>query len=125
MPNEALEVQFRSVTVPQNSVPAVAQDLEALRRQVWATDQPGPVTVDGTYYPVTVKKHLRAQEIAAQNDVDSKRRALQLVAGKEYSQLKPLRGDVRLSPPTPNDMQSLTRSTLRFVESAKPVGPLR
>ncbi|MBV8030761.1 MAG: TolC family protein, partial [Betaproteobacteria bacterium] len=47
-----------------------------------------------------------AQEIAAQNDLDSKRRALQLVAGKEYAELKPLRSDVKLTPPNPTDMQS-------------------
>src|SRR5207248_6330078 len=47
-----------------------------------------------------------AQEIAAQNDLENKRRALQLITGKEYEQLKPLRADIRLSPPNPNDMQA-------------------
>jgi outer membrane protein len=47
-----------------------------------------------------------AQEIAAQNDLESKRRALQLITGKEYRELKPLRPDVKLEPPTPADMQS-------------------
>ena len=47
-----------------------------------------------------------AQEIAAQNDLDSRRRALQLLTGKEYAQLKPVRTDVKLSHPNPADMQS-------------------
>jgi len=47
-----------------------------------------------------------AQEIVAQNDVENKRRALQLLTGKEYGELKPLRPDVRLSQPDPNDMQA-------------------
>jgi outer membrane protein len=47
-----------------------------------------------------------AQEIAAQNDLDNKRRTLQLLTGKEYAVLKPLRGEVRLSQPNPSNMQS-------------------
>jgi outer membrane protein len=48
-----------------------------------------------------------AQEIAVQNELESRKRALQQITGKEYpAGLKPLRGDVKLSPPEPNDMQS-------------------
>jgi len=47
-----------------------------------------------------------AQEIAAQNDFDSRNRALQQLTGKEYATLKALRVDVRLTPPNPNSMQS-------------------
>ena len=47
-----------------------------------------------------------AQEIAAQNDLDSRNRVLQQLAGKEYASLKPLRADVKLSPPNPTSMQS-------------------
>jgi len=45
-----------------------------------------------------------AQEIASQNDLDAKQRALQQLTGKEYSALKPLRADVKLSPPEPARM---------------------
>ena len=45
-----------------------------------------------------------AQEIAAQNDLDAKKRALQQFTGKEYAALKPLRTDVKLSPPEPTRM---------------------
>jgi outer membrane protein len=47
-----------------------------------------------------------AQEISAQNDLEARARALQQLTGKEYAELKPLRPDVQLAPPQPNDMQS-------------------
>src|SRR4030095_2481599 len=47
-----------------------------------------------------------ATEIAAVNDLESKRRALQLVTGREPGELRPLRADIRLTPPNPNDMQT-------------------
>ncbi len=47
-----------------------------------------------------------AQEIAAQNDVDTRNRALQQITGKVYATLQRLRPDVKLSPPNPNDMQT-------------------
>jgi len=47
-----------------------------------------------------------AQEIAALNDLESKRRALQQITGKEYPEMRGLRADVRLAPPNPADMQS-------------------
>jgi len=47
-----------------------------------------------------------AQEIAAINDLESKRRALQQITGKEYPEMGSLRANVRLAPPNPNDMQA-------------------
>jgi outer membrane protein len=44
-----------------------------------------------------------AQEIAALNDLENRRSALQLITGKAYAALKPVRADVRLAPPNPND----------------------
>ena len=66
----------------------------------------GTATITDTHeaqarYDLTV-----AQEIAAQNDVDTRNRALQQLTGKEYGTLQPLRPDVKLSPPNPNNMQS-------------------
>ena len=66
----------------------------------------GTATITDTHeaqarYDLTV-----AQEIAAQNDVDTRNRALQQLTGKEYGALQPLRPDVKLSPPNPNNMQS-------------------
>ena len=66
----------------------------------------GTATITDTHeaqarYDLTV-----AQEIAAQNDVDTRNRALQQLTGKEYGTLQPLRPDVKLSPPNPNNMQT-------------------
>lgn len=47
-----------------------------------------------------------AQEISAMNDLEVKQRTLQQVTGKAYDKLRPLRGDVKLAPPSPNNMQS-------------------
>jgi outer membrane protein len=47
-----------------------------------------------------------AQEIAAGNDLENRRRALQLLTGKEYAALKPVRTDVKLAPPNPAQEQT-------------------
>jgi len=45
-----------------------------------------------------------AQEISAQNDLDNKKKTLAQIAGKDYAALRPLRAQVSLSPPNPNNM---------------------
>ena len=47
-----------------------------------------------------------AQEIAAKNDLANKKSALRQLTGKEYSDLAPLRKNVELSPPNPNNAES-------------------
>ena len=47
-----------------------------------------------------------SQEIAALNDLETKRSALQQIAGKAYPVLSPLRPQVRLTPPNPASMQN-------------------
>src|SRR5213079_1235091 len=47
-----------------------------------------------------------AQEIAALNDLESKQRVLQQLTGKVYSELKRIRPDIKLSPPSPANMES-------------------
>jgi len=81
---------------------AISEQLAQAKRNF----EVGTATITDTHEAQSRYDLVGAQEIAAQNDLDSKRRALQLVAGKEYMQLKPLRNDIRLSPPTPNDMQA-------------------
>ena len=81
---------------------AISEQLAQAKRNF----EVGTATITDTHEAQARYDLVVAQEIAAQNDVDSKRRGLQLVTGKEYAQLKPLRSDVRLAPPTPLDMQS-------------------
>ena len=81
---------------------AISEQLAQAKRNF----EVGTATITDTHEAQSRYDLVVAQEIAAQNDLDSKRRALQLVAGKEYMQLKPLRTDIRLAPPAPNDMQA-------------------
>ena len=81
---------------------AISEQLAQAKRNF----EVGTATITDTHEAQARYDLVVAQEIAAQNDLDSKRRALQLIAGKEYTQLKLLRTEIRLPPPVPNDMQS-------------------
>jgi outer membrane protein len=81
---------------------AISEQLAQAKRNF----EVGTATITDTHEAQARHDLIIAQEIAAQNDLENKRRALQLVTGKEYAQLKPLRSEIRLSPPSPNDMQS-------------------
>ena len=81
---------------------AISEQLAQAKRNF----EVGTATITDTHEAQSRYDLIVAQEIAAQNDLDNKRRALQLITGKEYAQLKPLRTEIRLSPPVPNDMQS-------------------
>jgi outer membrane protein len=66
----------------------------------------GTATITDTHEAQARYDLIAAQEIAALNDLETKRRALQLIIAREPGELTPLRADVRLSPPTPADMQA-------------------
>jgi len=66
----------------------------------------GTATITDTHEAQARFDLIVAQEIAAQNDLENKRRALQQVTGKEYAELTPLRADVKLAPPNPAEMQA-------------------
>jgi outer membrane protein len=81
---------------------AISEQLAQAKRNF----EVGTATITDTHEAQSRYDLIIAQEIAALNDLETKRSALQAITGKEYKQLKPLRADVRLSPPTPSDMQS-------------------
>jgi outer membrane protein len=81
---------------------AISEQLAQAKRNF----EVGTATITDTHEAQARYDLIIAQEIVAQNDLESKRRALQAITGKEYTQLKPLRNDVRMSPPEPADMQS-------------------
>lgn len=81
---------------------AISEQLAQAKRNF----EVGTATITDTHEAQSRYDLIIAQEIAAQNDLDAKRRALQLVTGKEYTQLKPLRPDIRLTQPEPRDMQA-------------------
>ena len=81
---------------------ATAEQLAQAKRNF----EVGTATITDTHEAQARFDLIGAQEIAALNDLESKRRALQLLTGKEPGELKPLRSDVRLAPPNPPDMQA-------------------
>jgi outer membrane protein len=81
---------------------AISEQLAQAKRNF----EVGTATITDTHEAQARYDLIVAQEIAAQNDVENRRRALQLVTGKEYASLKPMRADIRLAPPNPRDMQS-------------------
>ena len=81
---------------------ATAEQLAQARRNF----EVGTATITDTHEAQARFDLINAQEIAAQNDLESKRRTLQLLTGREPAGLRPLRADIRLTPPNPPDMQA-------------------
>jgi outer membrane protein len=81
---------------------AIGEQLEQAKRNF----EVGTATITDTHEAQSRFDLSSAQEIVAQNDLDTKKRALQQITGKEYAQLRPLRPGVKLQPPNPANMQS-------------------
>jgi outer membrane protein len=81
---------------------AIAEQLAQAKRNF----EVGTATITDTHEAQARFDLTSAQEIVAQNAVDTQIRQLQQVAGKVYAQLRPVRADVKLSPPNPANMQN-------------------
>jgi outer membrane protein len=81
---------------------AISEQLAQAKRNF----EVGTATITDTHEAQARFDLSASQEIAAQSDLETKRRALQQVAGKEYQGLKPLRTQVKLTPPNPASMES-------------------
>ena len=81
---------------------AISEQLAQAKRNF----EVGTATITDTHEAQARYDLILAQEIAAQNDLENKERALQQITGKEYKALKPLRPDVQLSGPNPATMQA-------------------
>ncbi len=81
---------------------AISEQLAQAKRNF----EVGTATITDTHEAQARYDLNAAQEISALNDLEVKQRTLQQVTGKAYDKLKPLRSDVKLSPPNPNSMQS-------------------
>ena len=79
---------------------AISEQLAQAKRNF----EVGTATITDTHEAQARFDLSTAQEIAALNDLESKRHALQQLTGKAYTEVKPLRADVKLSPPNPNEM---------------------
>src|SRR5688500_6624393 len=99
---------YFDVLAAQDTLGLVRAQREAISEQLAQAKrnfEVGTATITDTHEAQARYDLSGAQEIAAQNDLESKRRALQLLTGRETGDLKPLRDDVTLSPPNPEDMQ--------------------
>jgi outer membrane protein len=81
---------------------AISEQLAQAKRNF----EVGTATITDTHEAQARYDLAVAQEISSLNDVEARRGALQQLTGKEYATVTPLRPDVRLLPPTPDDMQS-------------------
>lgn len=81
---------------------AISEQLAQARRNF----EVGTATITDTHEAQARFDLIVAQEITAQNDLANRRQSLQLITGKEYAALSPLRADVRLPPPNPSRMDA-------------------
>ncbi|HEX2565237.1 MAG TPA: TolC family outer membrane protein [Burkholderiales bacterium] len=91
-----------SLALVQAQKVAISEQLAQAKRNF----EVGTATITDTHEAQARYDLAVAQEIAAQSDLEAKKRALQQITGKEYGGLRPLRAQVRLSPPNPSNMQS-------------------
>jgi outer membrane protein len=100
---------YFDVLAQQDNVALVRAQKEATAEQLAQAKrnfEVGTATITDTHEAQARFDLIGAQEIAAANELESKRRALQLLTGKEPTDLRPLRADLRLTPPNPPDMQA-------------------
>jgi outer membrane protein len=79
---------------------AIAEQLAQAKRNF----EVGTATITDTHEAQARYDLAVAQEISAQNDLDNKKKALSQITGKDYAALRPLRAQVALTPPSPNNM---------------------
>ena len=100
---------FFDVLAAQDTLALVGAQKAAISEQLAQAKrnfEVGTATITDTHEAQARYDLIVSQEIAAQNDLANRRQSLQLITGKEYARLAPLRADVRLSPPNPNQMQA-------------------
>jgi len=81
---------------------AIAEQLAQAKRNF----EVGTATITDTHEAQARFDLTSSQEIAAVNDLEVKTSALQQITGKQYPALRPMRPQVKLSPPNPASMQS-------------------
>ena len=94
--------QYDTLTLVRAQKAATSEQLAQAKRNF----EVGTATITDTHEAQARYDLIAAQEIAALNDLQARRRVLQLISGKEYTELKQLRGDVKLSPPNPDNVQT-------------------
>jgi outer membrane protein len=90
-----------SLTFIQGQKVAIAEQLAQAKRNF----EVGTATITDTHEAQARFDLATSQEIAAQSDLEIKKRTLQQIVGKFPEQLVPLKPNVELSPPKPNAME--------------------
>jgi outer membrane protein len=91
---------MESLKAVQANKTAIGQQLESAKTNF----EVGTATITDTHEAQARYDLASAQEIAAESDLEVKRRTLQAIVGDEPGPLAPTRKDVALSPPQPSDM---------------------
>ena len=90
-----------SLTFIQGQKVAIAEQLAQAKRNF----EVGTATITDTHEAQARFDLATSQEIAAQSDLEIRKRALQQIIGKFPDQLAPLRASIDLNPPKPNSME--------------------
>jgi outer membrane protein len=90
-----------SLAFIQGQKVAIAEQLAQAKRNF----EVGTATITDTHEAQARFDLATSQEIAAQSDLEFKKRALQQIVGKFPEQLTPLKANIELSPPKPNAME--------------------
>ena len=91
-----------TVALVQAQKAAISEQLAQAKRNF----EVGTATITDTHEAQSRFDLSASQEILALNDVESKTHALQQLTGKQYSGLRPLRPEVKLTQPNPANMQT-------------------
>jgi len=102
-----------SLSLAQAQKTAIAEQLEAAKRNF----EVGTATITDTHEAQARYDLATAQELSAQNELEIKRQTLRQVIGKVPETLSPLRAQVQLQRPQPDDMG-------KWVEAAESGSPL-
>ncbi|HEV7476132.1 MAG TPA: TolC family outer membrane protein [Burkholderiales bacterium] len=94
--------QYDTLVLVRAQKAAISEQLAQAKRNF----EVGTATITDTHEAQARYDLSAAQEIAAQNDLQARRRQLQLIAGKEYTELKQLRSDIKLAPPNPENVDT-------------------
>ncbi|MDQ3261952.1 MAG: TolC family outer membrane protein [Pseudomonadota bacterium] len=89
-----------NVAVSRNQKIAISEQLAQAKRNF----EVGTATITDTHEAQARYDLATAREIADQNDLEVKRRALEILIGRPLDDLAPLRDRLVLPPPTPSDM---------------------
>jgi len=90
-----------SLTFIQGQKVAIAEQLAQAKRNF----EVGTATITDTHEAQARFDLATSQEIAAQSDLEIKKRTLQQIVGKFPEQLAPLKASIELTPPVPNAME--------------------